>query len=109
MEMKNVANMAVRTLLVCAVVSSGLLLSPSLSGATVRVCSHSGLAEALSKGGTIRFGCAGPIGITNVLVVSRDAVLDASDHTVRLLNVEWSRIFQINPGVSLTLINLTVD
>src|SRR5437764_3588465 len=96
-------------LIACAVLMLTRALPPALFAATVQVCSHNGLEDALKHGGTIRFGCAGPIGITNSLVISRDTVLDASDRTVRLSSVNWNRIFEINPGVTLPLINLSLE
>ena len=72
--------------------------------ATVSSCDEAGLGAALSGGGTVLFDCSGTIRLTNTIRITVDTVLDANGHEVILTRDSSPiRLFEIQPGVALTL------
>src|SRR5437867_11573440 len=76
--------------------------------APVIVCTEANLRSALSKGGTVTFGCSGTITVTNTIVISTNVVLDGTGQTTSISGGNAVRIFTVNPGVSFTVKNLTL-
>lgn len=85
-----------------------ILVSASAHAAIVADCTQSGLITAMSGGGVVTFGCSGNIPITNTIVVDRDVMLDASGQNVSVDGQGLVRIFEVNSGVTLSLINLAL-
>ena len=74
----------------------------------VSVCSAADLRAAVSNGGNIIFACDGTLSLSNEITVTVDATLDASGRAVVLSGMGSNRLFRINAGKTLTLINLTL-
>jgi len=72
------------------------------------VCSAADLRAAVSNGGNIIFACDGTLSLSNEITVTVDATLDASGRAVVLSGMGSNRLFRINAGKTLTLINLTL-
>jgi len=75
---------------------------------TITKCDEPSIREALANGPIIKFSCDGTITLTNNLTISDEIVFDASGHAVTISGGQKARVFQVNTGVNLTLINLTV-
>ena len=75
----------------------------------VSVCSAADLRAAVSNGGNIIFACDGTLSLSNEITVTVDATLDASGRAVVLSGMGSNRLFRINAGKTLTLINLTLQ
>jgi hypothetical protein len=56
----------------------------------------------------VQFLCDGTIQLTNTITVSLPTILDANGHNVVLSGGGAFRLFSVDPGVSLTLTNLTI-
>ncbi len=90
------------------------LLLPIFSRAQTVItdCSPGGLAAALAAGGNFTLECDGVITLSQTLQVTRNTTLDASNHRLMLSGLTQAgltnviRLFLVNPGVRLTLINL---
>ena len=67
-----------------------------------------GLQAAVNNGGWIQFPSNGTITLTSPITVSQFTVLDASGHNVVLSGGNAVRLFDVNPGALLTLMNLTI-
>jgi fibronectin-binding autotransporter adhesin len=64
---------------------------------------------ALIEGGeTVSWNCDGTIVLTNTVTIAQDTTLDATGHAVTLSGNNSVRLFNVRPGVSLTLIHLTL-
>jgi len=75
----------------------------------VSACTEGDLAQALSGGfGKVIFACDGVIELAATQVVSSDVTLDANGHSVTLHGGGAVRIFEVAPGVHLTLLNLRI-
>jgi hypothetical protein len=59
-------------------------------------------------GGEHRLDCDALITLTNTLVVSKDLVLDASDHVITLSARHNNRLIEVRPGAHLTLRHLNL-
>jgi hypothetical protein len=88
-----------------AACDSGAFESQSV---VVAACAESDLSNALAGGGSVTFACDGTIALTNTLSIDRDTTLDGTGHNIVLSGGNAVRVFQVNPGVRLTLINLTI-
>lgn len=62
----------------------------------------------LDQGGLIRLNVDGAIPLSRTLVVAKDAVLDGSGQQVTLSGMNAVRVLHVNPGISLTLSNVTI-
>lgn len=82
--------------------------STSLPGASISVCDEASLRSALDSGGTILFDCDGVITLSQTLIVSNDVSLEGNGHAVTISGDNRVRVFQIDPGVSVTLRDLTI-
>lgn len=74
----------------------------------VTVCDQATLQSAVASGGTVLFGCDATIVLTNTLVVSQNTVIDGAGHNITISGNDVVRVFQVNPGITFKLANLTV-
>ena len=81
--------------------------SLAVHGATVTTCDEANLLAALSDS-TVNFACDGTITLSNTITITKDTVLDGTGHSVTVSGSNAVRVFQVNPGVSLTLNKLTI-
>jgi parallel beta-helix repeat protein len=65
------------------------------------------LQAALGGGGTVTFQCSGTI-IVPQITISADTKIDATGQTVTLSGNDANRVFLVNKGVKLELIQLTI-
>lgn len=94
---------------VIAVLFFGLVAEGQLrAGGVVSACDQAGLESALSGGGSVTFACDGTITLSNTITISEDSLLDGSGHAVTLSGNNVMRILYVNPGVRLTLVQLTI-
>src|SRR6266576_2528125 len=98
-------NPIIRLVLLALVTLSTLRVSADF---TITKCDEASIREALENGPIIKFSCDGTITLTNNLTISDEMVFDASGHAVTISGGQKARVFQVNTGVNLTLINLTV-
>src|SRR5262245_18511039 len=97
---------------------NGLLLGLSLTlfffsprplpAAMITTCDEASLRTALAAGGTVTLACDGTITVTDTLVLATNVTLDASGHAVIISGNNAVRLFEVRPGVTLTMTNLTV-
>jgi hypothetical protein len=66
------------------------------------------LDTALCDGSNVTFSVSGTIVITSPLVIASDTTLDGTGQNVTISGNNSVGIFTVNPGVRLTLINLTI-
>ena len=85
------------------------LMPSSGHAATVANCDEASLRANLVRGGAIRIACGGVIGLSNTLVISADTEIDASGYPAATLSGRNAvRVFEVLPGVSLTLRNVII-
>src|SRR5688500_11656531 len=90
-------------------ISSLWFLSTLVSaGAPLSTCDETSLRQAISNGGTITFACDGTITLSATLIVERDTVLDASGREVTISGANTVRVFEVRPGVRLSVRELTI-
>ena len=70
--------------------------------------SEASLNYALSNSSVVIFAFNGTIGITNTKVISSDITLDGTGQNVTISGNNSVGVFSVNPGVHLTLRNLTI-
>ena len=99
-------------LLLAGLVWLALAHSPSAgampaAGGIVAPCNEAALDDALAGGGLITFNCKAPVTIilSNQKVITVDTTIDAGN-VVTLSGNILTRLFYVNPGVTLTLRNL---
>ena len=82
------------------------------AGGTVTVCDYATFEAQLTAapaGGTIAFACDGTITLPgSAIAIAANTTLDASGHSVTFDAGGASGVFTVDPGVQLTLVNLTV-
>src|SRR5208337_1964360 len=66
------------------------------------------LRAALAGGGTVTFATGGTIGLSAVLVITNNTLIDGSGYAVTLTGNNSTAIFLVNSNVQFTLNNLTV-
>ena len=88
------------------IVSSNVSLV--VTSAPPPMCTLAQLTAAVAAGGTYSFACDGTILLTQTLTNNVNLVLDGAGHNVVISGNNLVRIFLVNPGVSLTLRNLTL-
>ena len=71
-------------------------------------CDEQLLQTAVNQGGAVQLNCDGIYALSNTLTISHDTTIDASEHQVTLDGRGVFRVFHVNPGISLTLIHLTI-
>jgi hypothetical protein len=95
---------------------AGLLVQVSqgaLAGGIITNCTEAALLSALRGGGSVQLACDTVIPLTSTIFVNKDMVLDGTGHRTGLssgasLATNQSRFFYVQPGVKLTLRNLTL-
>jgi hypothetical protein len=80
----------------------------ALAGGSVATCDEASLRAALVGGGSVTFAASGTIALANTLVITNDTSIDADGQAVTLSGNNAVRIFNVNPGVSLTLKQLAL-
>jgi hypothetical protein len=96
------------TLFAAFLVAVLLSALPLHASGVVTNCTEANLRNALAGGGTVTLACDGAIVLTNTLTIDRDTTLDGTGRNVVLSGGNAVRILDIDPGVHLTLINLTI-
>lgn len=97
-----------------------LALAGAVAGAraqdgVVNECTQAELETELAFGGDIVFDCDGVIVLTNTLVISTDTTLDATGHFIVISTISGTnatnavRLFEVEPEVSFTLINMRLS
>jgi len=75
----------------------------------VTACNEANLDAALSSTVPyVIFTCDGTINITTTKVISSDITLDAAGHSITISGSNAVRVLTVNPGVHLTLRNMTI-
>ena len=101
-------------------ISTGLLVLLALAQRTlyaegvVTGCTIEAFRTALTGGGTVTFTNTCTLTLTQSIVIGADTVIDAGDNSVTIngpttTNATGVRLFRVNPGVTLTLLNLTLS
>jgi RHS repeat-associated protein len=85
-----------------------LVSNSAEAGGVVTTASETELESALAGGGPVSFTFDGVITLTTTKVISNDTVLDATGREVTISGGNNVQIFRVNPGVTLTLSNLTL-
>ncbi|MEY2408938.1 MAG: hypothetical protein QOF48_1608 [Verrucomicrobiota bacterium] len=91
-----------------------LVPRPARADAVLNECSQHALESALAQGGVVTANCDGTLLLTNPITVALSATLNASGHRLTISSpagtnsTNGTRLFQVNPGVSFSLINLTL-
>jgi fibronectin-binding autotransporter adhesin len=92
-------------------VLSSLAAQPLISGRKAVVLTNAtpaSLEGALASGATVTFGFDGTIPLTNAIVVTTNATLDATGRSITLDGQSRVRHFVLTNGLTLRLINLTL-
>src|SRR5260221_3500006 len=79
------------------------------TAAIVSACDEASLRAALSGGGTVTFACDGTITLSNTVSITLDTILDGTGHAITISGNDTVRVFEVQPAVGLTLINLIVS
>ena len=85
-----------------------LLAATPARSAVVTSCDETSLRAAIAQGGTVTFACDGVITLADTLGVANTLALDATGRSVVLSGNFSNRVFEVLPGASLTLVNLTI-
>ncbi len=72
-------------------------------------CEDQSLQTAVNQGGIVQLTCDGIYALSSTLTIAHDTTLDASGHDVTLDGRGVFRVLHVNPGISLTVINLTIS
>ena len=101
------------------VLLSVLLLAPALAekesavaGGIVTNCTETALYTAMIGGGHVLLSCDSTITLSQTIVVAKDMTLDGTGHSAGLAGSAFAasgRLFQVRPGVRLTVRNLTLS
>lgn len=78
------------------------------AGSVVTNCTEAALRAALEGGGTVTFACNGTITLSNTITIGADTVLDGTGHAVTLSGGGSVRVLSNGPGLTLTLLSLTI-
>ena len=78
------------------------------AGGIVNSCTQADLQAALAGGGLVTFACDGTISLTNTLNIVADTAVDGSGRQVAISGNNAVRVFRVNPGIRLALINLSI-
>jgi hypothetical protein len=87
------------------------LIFPIVAAAQTNIVNSLDPAElnsALQAGGTVTFATNGTIVLTNTITLSNDVILDGTNHSITISGGGAVEIFNVPPGLSLTLRNLTL-
>ncbi len=72
------------------------------------LCDEPSFRNAVEQGGTIQCDCEGTLILSSELVVAKDTIIDCSRTGFTLSGNQTVRVLHVNPGVSLTLLNLKI-
>jgi hypothetical protein len=83
------------------------------AGTVTNFSSSANLQQAMAGGGTVTFASNGTIMLTSAISVRTNTVLDATGYTVTISTTNGSnampvRLFEVEPGVTFTIDNLTL-
>src|SRR5690349_17150891 len=67
------------------------------------------LRAALSAGGVVTFDCDGPITLTDSITITKDTILIGSENSTMFSGDNAFRLFNVNTGVTFTVLNLTLS
>jgi hypothetical protein len=81
---------------------------PVFGGGVVTSATESNFRAALAGGGTVTFAVDGTITFGSTIVITNDTILDGAGQQVTLSGGGAVRVMTANPGVNLTLRNLTI-
>jgi hypothetical protein len=90
------------------ITSIALAAATSVHAGTLTNCDETSLRTAISQGGTISIECDGVLSLTSTLVITNEVTLDGTGHHATISGGNSNRVFEVLPGASLTLVNLTV-
>lgn len=82
------------------------------AGGIVTNCTETALSSALIGGGHVILSCDSTITLSQTIVVAKDMTLDGTGHSPTIAGSAFSnggRMFQVRPGVRLTLRNVTLS
>lgn len=85
-----------------------LIVAHPARSAVMTTCDETSLRAAIAEGGIITFPCDGVIALANPLFITNDITLSAIGCEVALSGGGSNRVFEVLPGASLTLVNLTI-
>ena len=85
-----------------------LLQFSAFGSGIVTNCTEEALRGALVGGGTVTFDCDGIIAFSNTVDIVESTTLDASTRRVTISGGARVRLFNVAPGISLKLVNLTL-
>jgi len=89
-------------------VSSNAVLSVYAPNEIVSNLDAGQLNTALQAGGTVTFATNGTIVLTNTITISNNVIIDGSNHSITISGGGAVELFNLPPGLSLTLRNLTL-
>jgi len=90
------------------VICWGFLGCGVMDAAVVTTCDEGGLRAASSAGGTVTFACDGVITVSNTITVDQDTIFDASGRSVTISGNSAVRVFNVNTGISFTVVHVTI-
>ena len=74
----------------------------------ITTCTEISLRNELANGGLIQLNCSNVITLTQPIVITVDTVLFATNNTGTISGGNSTRLFVVNPGVSLTISNIAL-
>src|SRR5437763_1363975 len=84
-------------------VLAGNLGFSNRAAGTLTNCTEAALRLVLRGGGLVTLNCDGIITITNAIVITKDATLQATGHVAGISGNNATRLFIVTRGVSLTI------
>jgi hypothetical protein len=97
------SRLTLRTLIVLLICPLGVR-----AGGVVTECTEAALREAMAGGGTVTFACDGTILLGDTLTNDVNITFDGAGHQVILNGSNTVRVFYVQPGVTASLMNLTI-
>ena len=104
-------NHIIRALIVVGLLSTMLFVQPTMihAAGVVSTCNFASLSAALAGGGIVTFTCSGTITFTSAITMTGSTTIDATGQNVVLDGGGTTRLFAVNIGATLNLINLTLQ
>lgn len=81
---------------------------PAFAAGVVNTCTEAGLTTAITGGGNVTFACSGTITLTSTISISANTTIDGTGQNVAISGGNVVQLFVVNPGITLTLTNLTL-
>lgn len=87
-----------------------LLFTPSFAQAegTITNCTDDDFLAALNGGGLVTFACDGTISLSNTITIATHTVLHTTNRNVTISGDSSVRVFNVNPGITFTILNLKI-